>query len=399
MRFRNLEVNYLIALLASTINKRTTPNPLRAIDWRELYYLAEYHGITNISYYSLIGLYDVIPEIWKARFSKVFRKWVSLHATQEKELEVVLEELEDDKIDYMLSPDWLMKRYYPQAEMRIVEDIRILIRPKQEKQIKAAMRGLGYRCQEIEDGTSLSFYRHANFSIIFTQKLFEDNPKLAAYYQKPWKKLKSAVGYGCRYAFSPEDHYIYMVAGICNDYAAAETDARQIIDLFLYLKKHKETLDLDYVKQELAKLELDRMCKCLEDVGDMWLGVYEGKEAGDSRDVEEYIWSKGSYGRETSVKIMPMMVDLELWRVREARKKKMIKGIRWIFPKASHLKNRFPSVEKRLVLLPFYWILRWLTIGGFSLKLILIKGKRLISKGLYEKIHKKKLADGTPKDD
>lgn len=398
MRFRNLEINYLIALLASTLNKRTTPSPLRALNWRELYYLAEYHNITNICYYSLIGLYDVVPEIWKERFSKIFRKWVTIYAVQEKDIEILMDELEDKKIDYMMSKDWMMKRYYPQAEMRVVEDIEILIKPKHEKAVRAVMKEMGYRCEELEDGTTLSFYKNVNFSIIFVQQLFDDNPKLEAYYQKPWKKLKSAVGYGARYAFSVEDQYIYMIAHVCNRYAEGEVDARHIVDIFLYLKKHKSNMDFMYIEQELVKLELDRICKCLVDVGDMWLGVYEGENAGDSRDVEEFVWSKGSYGRETSVRLMPMLIDLELWRIRDARKKKIIRVIRWIFPKTTHMLNRFPSIEQRKILLPFYWVIRWFALSAFALKLSLVRFRRFLSRTLYEKFSKKNLAEELPKD-
>lgn len=399
MRFRNLEINYLIALLASTLNKRTTPAPLRALDWRELYYLAEYHNITNICFYSLIGLYDVIPDIWKERFSKIFRKWVGIYAAQEKDITTLMDELEEEKIDYMMSKDWMMKRCYPQAEMRIVEDIVILIKPRYEKSVRALMKEMGYHCEESDDGIALSFYKNTNFSIIFVQQLFNDNPKLENYYQKPWKKLRTAVGYGTRYAFSIEDQYIYMMASACNLYAEGEIDARHIIDIFLYLKRYKNDMDILYIEQELVKLELDKISKCLVDVGDMWLGVYEGGDAGDSRDVEEYVWSKGSYGRETSARLMPMLIDLNLWRIREARKKKIIKFLRWIFPRASHMVNRFPSIEQRKLLLPFYWILRWFVLCGFALNLCFVRLKRSMSRKLYEKLSKKSMADGMSKDE
>lgn len=399
MMFRNLEVNYLIALIASTINKRTTPAPLSTLDWRELFYLAEYHGVTNISYYSLLGIFDTVPEPWKTRFSIIFRKWVSIYTTQEKEIEMVLEELELEKIDYMLSKEWLMKRYYPQLEMRVVENIEIFIKAKQEMKVRELMRDLGYNCKEMEERSSVAFYRDSKFKIVFRHKMFEDNPKLSAYYQKPWKKLKLAVGYGCRYAFTPEEHYIYMVSSVCDDYARGKASARQVIDIFLYLKKHSETLDRTYIDQEFTKLGFEKLCKCLEDVGQMWLGVYEGGETGESRDVEEYIWSKGAFGKETSIKLLPMIVDMELWVVRETRKRKILKVIWWFFPRMSHMQNRFPSIEKRKVLLPLYWVLRWLMLIWFYIKVRAERIIQIVSRKLYEITAKKSLMDEVPKDD
>lgn len=399
MRYRNIEVNCLMNLLSSTINQRIAPAPVRAVDWRELYYIAEFHRITNISYYSVLGVSENVPDVWVGRFAKIFKKWTSIDTSQQKDTAAVLDALEEYKIEYMVMKDWMMKRYYPQPEMRAVENIGILIKPKQEKAIHRMMQDLGYRREgEDEDGI-MSFYRDVNFSFVFSEQLFPHNPKFASYYRKLWKRLQSAVGYGYRRAFSLEDEFIYYMADTCDLYARGEADARHVVDLYLYLKKYKSKLDWSYIDLEFAKLEIGKIAKCLIDVGDMWLGVYEGDKAGDSRDVEEYIWTKGAYGKETSARIMPMILDMELWQIREVKKKRRLRILRWFFPKASHMENRFPSIRKLKFLLPFFWVIRWFTLIWFFGKLQLIKIHRNLSRKANEEQLNKAIVKGLPKDE
>lgn len=378
MTYRNFEANYLISLISASLNQRSTPVPVRATEWRELYYLAEYHDVTNIAYYSLLGLYDQVPERWRNRFSKIFRKWVSIGEVQTKEVASVMDALEEDLIDYVMLKDWTMSRYYPQTDMRVVEDVKILIRQRDIKDIRYTMKEMGFH-QEIdpEDGV-IAFFKKGTYRIVFYTNLFEDNRKLSQYYNKVWKKLKSAVGFGVRYAFSVDDFYIYMVADICDLYARGEVDARCIIDLYLYRKKHEEELNLVYIEMELNKLELLKMVKCLENLSDLWFGVFEGEEIRQCKDVEEYIWSRGAYGRETSIKLLPMINDSKIWRIWDARKKKIIKVIRWFFPKSENMKGRYPSAKSLRIFLPVYWIMRLLSMLFFAVKITLVRFRRFI---------------------
>lgn len=385
MTYRTFEANYLISLISASLNQRSTPIPVRATEWRELYYLAEYHDVTNIAYYSLIGLYDQIPERWKNRFSKIFRKWVSNGEVQTKEVTAVMEALEEDLIDYVMLKDWILSRYYPQTDMRVVEDVAILIRQRDIKDVQYTMRELGFH-QEIdpEDGV-ISFFKKGTYRIVFYTNLFENNRKFSQYYNKVWKKLKSAVGFGVRYAFTVDDFYVYMLADICDLYARGEVDARSIVDLHLYRKKHGEELDRVYIEMELNKLELFKMAECLESLADLWFGVYEGEGIRQCKDVEEYIWSKGAYGRETSIQLLPMINDSKIWRIRDARKKKIIKVLRWFFPKLEKMKGRYPSVQQLKILLPVYWIMRLLSMIFFLVKINFLRIRRFITIKLHER--------------
>lgn len=390
MAYRSMETNYLISLLSSVMNKRMPSSPVRAIEWRSLFYLAEYHDITNFIYYALIGVSDGVPDIWKERFSKIFRKWVSANGEQVKEVASLLDGLDAYNIDYMVLEDWLMKDYYPQPDMRAVEDIMILVKPGNEKKIKTLMRELGYHREMSEETEVFSFFKTIRCRILFYTELFSRNRKLRPYFSKIWQHAQLIPGCQCRYSLNIDDFYIYLQSAICDAYANSEVDVRDIIDIHLYLRKYREDLNWPYIETTLTKLELINMARCLEAVGDLWFGVYEGDGVRECRDVEEYIWSKGDYGRKTSETLLPLMLDMEIWKIKDARKERICKFIRWWFPKTDYIQGLYPKVEKNQYLLPFFWILRLLHLASTSIWMRFIRIRRTLSLKLNQKLEKRR---------
>lgn len=379
MKYRNLESSYLISLLSSIFSQRTPPSPARAIDWRELFYLAEYHDITNISCYALIGLYDEIPTNWKDRFNTVFRKRVTVSGAQEKEAKNVLDALENAHIDYILLRTWQMREFYPQLDMRVTDDLELLIRPEQELSAKNVMEHMEYYYGGGDDYGSMIYYKSENLHIIFKQKLFAGNHKLQPYYGKIWKQARLSEGSISRYVLSIDDFYLYLLASVCDAFAREEADARDIIDIHLYLKHYKAFLNRTYIDTVLGQLELNKLVKYLEELSDLWFGVYEGEEPRICKDIEEYIWSKGAYGHDTAVKLLPMIMDMEIWRIKDARRLRIRRKLQWLFPKADYMKSSFPIVEKLKILLPVCWILRLLRMGYFSARIRVIGVYRIVA--------------------
>lgn len=385
MKYRHFEANYLISLLSSILNQRTPPSPVHATDWRELFYLAEYHDITNIACYALIAVFDNVPGVWKERFFKSFRKWVSIASTQEREVQAVSKTLEYCQIDFILLREWLLRDYYPQTDMRVVKDIEVLIRPEDEKDVRRVMKQLGYHCEGKDEYGTIAYYKTIDCRFVFYQKLFPDNRKLRTYFSKVWKQAKQIYPDGSQYIWNIDDLYIYLVSAICDRYAKEEVDTRDIIDIHLYTKRYKDDLNRIYIDEILASLELNKMAKHLEDLGSLWFGVYEGEEVRDHRDIEEYIWSKGAYGCEISEKLLPMILDMNIWRIKDARRKRIQKWIRWFFPKLSYMRSRFPIVDKVRVLLPLLWIIRLILMLCVFIKIKFIKLYRAITLKLHEK--------------
>lgn len=379
MKYRNLEASYLISLLSSIFSQRTPPSPSKAMDWRELFYLAEYHDITNIACYALIGLYDEVPENWKERFYKVFRKRVSVSGAQEKEAKTVLGALNEAHIDHILLRSWQLREFYPQMDMRVTDDLEILISHEQEESIKRLMEQLEYYYGGGDDYGSMIYYRGDNLRIVFHQRLFAANHKLQPYFGKVWKQVKLVEGSFSQCTLSVDDFYIYLLASVCDAFAKAEADARDIIDIHLYLKRYKAFLNRTYIETVLGQLELNKLSKYLEELSDLWFGVYEGEEPRICKDLEEYIWSKGAYGRDTAVKLLPMILDMEIWRIKDARKLRIKRKVQWLFPKASYMKTSFPIVEKAPILLPLFWILRLLRMGYFSIKIRVVGIYRVLA--------------------
>lgn len=411
MIYGNYETNYMISLLASTLNQRKPATAARATNWRELYYLGEYHRITNIAFYSLLGVWEEVPQIWEKHFSKSFRKWVSIHTLQQREANIVMNALENDKIKHMMLNDWVIKEYYPQSDMRIVEDIKILIPPKKEKEIRRLMLELGYHFEGQEEANTLAFYKTIHCRVIFYEELFPKNRKFNPYFSKIWNKVILEDGKEHEYRLGEEDFYILLTAQICNAYAKCEVDVRAILDIHLYLKNTKKLLDWTYIDMALSGLEIYQLSKYLEEVGELWLGTYEEKESQICISVEAYLWSKGVYGRKISTELLPLISDMEKWRLQDERRARIKETIDWWLPPLEHMKGMYPSLYNVPVLLPFCWGSRLIRKLYFAVKvrgihiyhlhlkepedntddvLAAEEAKRAQMKALYEEIEEKR---------
>ncbi|MEG2350108.1 MAG: nucleotidyltransferase family protein [Hungatella sp.] len=379
MRYRNFEATYMISLLSATLNQRIPQTSTGTLDWRELFYLAEYHDVTNLAFYTIMGLPDSVPQIWKDRFSKIFRKWVTINTVQEKEVRLFTDAMEEEKISFLVMKDWMMKRYYLQADMRAVDCIAFLIKPKDEEATKELMYELGYRCEGIDSYGTMHYDKVNGCRITIYQKLFVENAKIYAYFAKIWRRAQPIGGYSSRHALGIDDFYIYLIADTCEAYACGEVDIRYIMDIHLYLKKHKATLNRVYIDTELGGLELLKLARYLEEVGDLWFGVYEGVEPRICKDVEEYILTKGCYGRETSIMLCPMIQDREIWKIRAARRERIYHCLRWCFPPAAQMKVQFSVLNKISWLLPLFWMVRLLQLFYLKVKLKLTGVSRRIT--------------------
>lgn len=380
MRYKSFEANYLLSLLSAILRQGIPPTPVRGTNWREFFFLGEYHDVASTSYYALIGLYEEIPQAWRERFSKGFRKCVTVNTYQMKEVSQVLKALESKHINCMIMPDWIMKGYYPQQDMRVVEDIEILIDLTDEKQLKKLMEDLGYRYDGTDLYGNIAFFKTVSCRFIFKNELFGHNKRFRGSFSKIWKKVELRDGHTHLCQPSLEDFYILMICNICDRYARETIDIRDLMDIYLFLHMHDKEMNWTYIDTYLTSLDIGQFSKYLEKVSDVWFdkNTKLDDDVKTCRDIEDYILSKGSYGREESIRLLSLITDMEIWQIRDKRKEQIKNTVQWFFPDFRYMEGIFPLLEKIPVLLLFFWIIRLFRLLFFSIKIRTIKISRAV---------------------
>ena len=74
----------------------------------------------------------------------------------------------------------------------------------------------------------------------------------------------------------------------------------------------------------------------LRDLAWLWFAKFPREMKNDGYlDMEEYILSKGMYAREACMKLLPLMGRLEIWKIKEERKARVLAVLHWLFPRGS----------------------------------------------------------------
>lgn len=373
--------SYLTHVLSAVLNNKPVSLPPKNLEWSSFSQLSEEHRVSGTAYYALLGCQENITKEWKDTYSYRFRKAVTLDHQQKKEVERIEQIFERKGIRNILLSSWNMKNFYPQSDMRYVEQIEFLFHAKEEKQLVSAMRSIGYEYKGMNIYGDLFFsIDNYDWKVMFRRTLFAHNRKFRKFFLKIWDWAVLCANTQYSYQFSIENFYILLMSRLCDRYAYRTIDIRDIMDLYVYLKAYGDQLNRSYIDTELTALNICAFSKYLEGLCMMWFNEEVKLEEGTTicMDLEEYIFSKGAYGFDTSLQLLPMITDIDIWRLKDQRHTRVMKLVRWFFPELRYMEGIYSILEKRAFLLGFFWLHRLIRLFFYFIKARLVKAYHVI---------------------
>ena len=264
--------------------------------------------------------------------------------------EELLEAFEKEGISVLPLKGILMKRFYPVTSMRMMADLDILYETGRGKEVEAVLTDLGYYCDH-RDSHHDVFFRKPFMNIEMHHCMIGEDSLLDAYYEDIWKRARQEEGKSHIYRLSWEDFYIFMIAHMAKHFQGGGCGIRSIVDMWLFSDRMKESLDWDYVRKELEKIELAQFERCMCDLVSVWFE--EKAETEFYAQLTELLMQSGIYGTITNYNIQHVAeVDKRVW-------KGQIKvWMEAIFLPYKAMKMQYPYLEKYPVFLPAAWIQR-----------------------------------------
>lgn len=216
--------------------------------------------------------------------------------------------------------------------------------------MEAVLTDLGYYCDH-RDSHHDVFFRKPFMNIEMHHCMIGENSLLDAYYEDIWKRARQEEGKSHIYRLSWEDFYIFMIAHMAKHFQGGGCGIRSIVDMWLFSDRMKESLDWDYVRKELEKIELAQFERCMCDLVSVWFE--EKAETEFYAQLTELLMQSGIYGTITNYNIQHVAeVDKRVW-------KGQIKvWMEAIFLPYKAMKMQYPYLEKYPVFLPAAWIQR-----------------------------------------
>ncbi len=369
------EARYLLSMVSAIINQTEIPRSVRRLDWENIYKLADYHKVAHILYLATLGLDEEIAQKWKTLFREKYEESLLSQERFRNAAEVVMSQLKQNKIHALLIKDGIMSSCYEPREIRALNQVRILVDEGQEAQIHSLMRSMDFQKQENRKGRGEAYYRVPKTMVIYYTDLGFQTRQLRKYFDFPVKVIRQMEGEKYLHQFTEDEFYIYLMCDLVNQYACAEITIGNMVDYWQFYKLYKEKLNWEYIDKELAVAGVLDFAHRLQSLAHIWFGgeseafsaQYEA-EIDVYQAMELYIFTRGSEGREASMKLTELVKEFTSRQMRKRREERVRRFRKFLFPDRRYMENIFPILEDAPFLMPVFWLWRSVLLSLMPIK-------------------------------
>lgn len=340
----------ILTLLRSAVTGDALALP-RDFDWEAAMVWAKKHQISPLVYEGAVncGVDKALPQM--QTLFQMYCKNLMVSEGQMQAIDRLCAAFEDANIDYMPVKGCNMKLRYPKPELRAMGDADILIKLDQYDRIRPIMKNLGF--EEILESDHELVWRTRALELELHKRLIPSyNKDYFRYFGDGWQLAK--VQTGCRWAMTPEDEYIYLFTHFAKHYRDGGIGLRHVLDLWVY-ERSVPPMDEAYLAQELTKLQLLEFWKNIQKLIGAWFRDGAMDEMTDF--ISDFIFGSGSWGSEESKIVASGVKDAS--NAGSAFGGKFLRIRKILFPPMLGMKQLYPTLQKAPVLLPVFWVVRW----------------------------------------
>ncbi len=312
-------------------------------DYAALFLLAKRHDLVHLV---SDALYKLSPEdlsekarrVYKREhMTAVFREIRFNEATQYIRKIFVL-----NNVDFILLKGAVIKNLYPEPWMRTSCDVDVLIKKEDLKRAVEVLKDAGFNTDEkVHMHDVILYFNDLRIELHFS--LYENLKQTDDILNRTWDYAEPVSD--SEYALDHEFFVLYHLAHMTYHTLTGGCGVRPFIDL--YLMTEKNFYDKEKLSPLLKESRLESFYELAIGVANAWFGGKELSESG--KRLERYILSGGAYGTEEN-----------LLAVEGTKHKSRIGYLfRLAFPPLSDMKEAYPKLKKRPVLLPWYYVKRF----------------------------------------
>lgn len=341
----------VIALLKSAITEKAETLP-EQFDIEQAYPILRRHGVTAMGYVGALycGIPKELPAMQKLRmdyYAATLKSEGQMAAVKE-----ICQAFDSNGIDYMLLKGCNMKPLYPRHELRSMGDADILIRMEQYAKTRVIMQGLGFVGEEETDHEII--WRSKGLYLELHKRLMPTgNHDYYRYYGDGWKVAQRQQNNA--YAMTKEDQFIYLFTHFAKHYRSGGIGCRHVVDLWVYLRCYPN-MDTAYIRRELQTLALVEFYDNMMQVIAAWFQDSVWNERTEI--ISQVIFASGNWGSAKSHALSQII------RGRKKSDSALGGKLRWFFRRAflslKQMSFRYPVLKKWPVLLPVFWVVRWI---------------------------------------
>ena len=358
MRFDAKVSEYLLELLRCALNDAMPDEKPENVAWENVFLMAKKHSVISLSFHAVQKLKNgPEPELmkkWSTRNAKLLAQCVN----QETEYCALTTCFEEHEIPFLPLKGSVIRDLFPMPHLREMSDIDILVPVDKIQEACALAESMDYKI--VSTGSHhVALQKPPYMNLELHTGLIAPTYEYYEYYKDPWEKTylqKDHFWYGMK----NEDVYLYLLTHSAKHYYYSGTGIRSVIDIYLFNRAYRDSMDQEYIARELKKLNLEAFADQMEALSEYWFSENGSEASADVTEMQAYILTSATYGTKNTRRENDLRRYMR--KGKSEKKAKTAMFLHMVFLPCDEMQLMFPILKKVPVLLPFCWIARWVRI-------------------------------------
>lgn len=365
------EKKLFIQVLKDYIHGEETVSENYEIHWDTFLEYAASQSLTGIAYAQLKNFFQSsseVPEQIRLLFRRGFMWDIILCESRDKELKELAGKM---NVPIVLMKGMIVRKYYPDRELRSMGDIDFVIHTSDRKKTDQVMLEAGY--DKMVDNHAVWTYSKGNFRFeihdhMFYEYLSNDIDYRGYFDEKIWKHIEKSEDFELKNIVVPEKnlHFLYIVTHLAKHITNKGMGFRTFLDLVFMCREVGEEMDWKWIEEELDKLKLLDFTKTCFALCERWFDVKmpiktEKLDEAFFEAVTEKMFDDGTFGHENKENDAAHCAK----EIKKSRFPYWLTAVmltwRKIFPpyRDMQLIPYYKFVDGRPWLMPAAWVYRW----------------------------------------
>lgn len=348
------EKSFFIESVKITICNDTLRSVDKGQKFKDIYALCGKHSVNVIVFEALKNFKDELPENFYNALKQKAQQDIIKDIQGSYDVETVISAFEENGVKFIPLKGYYLKNLYPKSEMRYATDYDVLIDEKQIDKVHEVAKSLGMVLKQKGDHHDIFYFPETKTVFEFHKSIFEGS--LKATFGNGFDRAKLKDGYKYFYELPPEDFYILILGHSAYHFAhGGGVGIRHVIDVYLYKKSYK--FNDKYLEREIEKCGLTDFRKQFEKLADYLFADCDGDEFIEK--LTDYILGSSVLGNADKKQASDIVANTASEKYKRAKRKTLTQ---LIFPPFKTMKGYYPILKNLPILLPFCYIVRWVTV-------------------------------------
>lgn len=341
------ESKYLFSTIAAILNDKKPMSSLNRVNWGTIFRLSNFHKVSNILYYAILGSDEKMASDVRKSFYTAFNEALLSHDRVSKVQSALFWKMDSEGVGLVVFRGADFNELYPFKEMGLADSLEVYVLDAEKTKIDELMKELDFTPSPIKSGDCTVYSRNPKCEIrVFFKNPFYDYT-MKKYYNGIFSNLGFIEDYKNIRGFDVNNYYIFLVSMIANNYALKNVRVRQLLDLWIFHKTYSEDFDWNYIMLELDKLNIREMGRRFLELSFIW---FDGAVPKNSEDIdvydtmENYILSRGDIGFKESCDLFPLVKDLNRLILEEQARIEKENYRKFLYPDKEYMQGLYPRL-------------------------------------------------------